>query len=95
MYRVGLEAILGFTKRGDTLTLDPCVPADWGEFSIEYRHGGSTYEIRVEQPGLARRGEQRVILDGRELDGETIALVDDGSSHRVLIQPRHAGDARP
>src|ERR1041385_4914502 len=29
MYRVGLEAILGFTKRGDTLRIEPCVPRDW------------------------------------------------------------------
>ena len=26
MYRVGLEAILGFTRRGDTLRIDPRVP---------------------------------------------------------------------
>jgi cyclic beta-1,2-glucan synthetase len=89
MYRVGLEAILGLTKRGESLTFDPRVPAAWGEFTIAYRHGGSVYEIRVEQPALARRGAQQVMVDGRVLDGETITLLDDGSSHRVLIQPKH------
>jgi cyclic beta-1,2-glucan synthetase len=88
MYRVGLEAILGFTKRGDSLTLDPRVPAGWGEFTIAYRHGKSSYEIRVEQPARARRGAQHVMVDGRSLEGETITLVDDGSTHRVLIRPK-------
>ena len=39
MYRVGLEAILGFTKRGDTLYIEPRAPAAWREYTIEYRHG--------------------------------------------------------
>ena len=45
LYRVGLEAILGFTKRGETLEIDPCIPSDWKEFSIEYRQGDSMYSI--------------------------------------------------
>src|SRR5688500_3171782 len=31
-YRARLEAILGFTKRGETLTMDPCIPSSWKEF---------------------------------------------------------------
>ncbi|MGH7504683.1 MAG: GH36-type glycosyl hydrolase domain-containing protein, partial [Longimicrobiales bacterium] len=48
LYRVGLEAILGFTKHADTLTIDPCVPAAWPDYTIEYRFGGSLYVITVE-----------------------------------------------
>ena len=29
MYRVGLEQLLGFTKSGNTLMIDPRVPAEW------------------------------------------------------------------
>jgi cyclic beta-1,2-glucan synthetase len=29
MYRVGLETILGFVKRGDTLYVEPRMPAAW------------------------------------------------------------------
>jgi cyclic beta-1,2-glucan synthetase len=42
-YRVGLEALLGLGKRGDTLTFAPRVPRAWPGFSLEYRHGGSVY----------------------------------------------------
>jgi cellobiose phosphorylase len=89
MYRVGLETILGFTKRGDALTLDPRAPEGWDEFGITYRSGTSTYEIHVQRPGVARRGHQLITLDGLELDGETIPLVDDGATHRVLVRPKH------
>jgi cyclic beta-1,2-glucan synthetase len=88
MYRVGLEAILGFTKRDDQLSLDPRVPADWEEFTIDYRHGRSRYRIVVHQPGTARRGNQRLTLDGRELEGESVTLSDDGREHEVVLRPR-------
>ena len=93
MYRVGLEAILGFTKRGDTLSLEPQVPAAWPVFALTYRHGRTTYEVTVERPGEARRGHQEVTLDGRVLEGESIPLVDDGASHEVVIRPRGGGMA--
>jgi cyclic beta-1,2-glucan synthetase len=57
LYRVGLESLLGFTKQGDTLRIQPCVPAGWREYRIEYRFGASTYAITVQDPaGVAARG---------------------------------------
>jgi cyclic beta-1,2-glucan synthetase len=88
MYRVGLEAILGFRKRGDTLVVEPCVPRDWPELTIEYRFGRSVYLITVTEPHLvgARGGE--VGIDGRPVDGGAIPLVDDGAKRVVAIRPR-------
>jgi cyclic beta-1,2-glucan synthetase len=88
MYRVGLEAILGFTKRADRLTVDPRVPAAWTEFAIEYRHGHSRYRVVVHHPSAARSGHQRITLDGRELEGEVVTLSDDGREHEIVIRPR-------
>ncbi|MBA2687784.1 MAG: hypothetical protein H0U64_06765, partial [Gemmatimonadaceae bacterium] len=34
MYRVALESLLGFQKRGDRLLVDPCIPPTWPEFSL-------------------------------------------------------------
>ncbi|HEX3274490.1 MAG TPA: glucoamylase family protein [Gemmatimonadales bacterium] len=87
MYRVGLEGLLGFTRRGDRLTIEPRVPASWPEYTIEYRHGTSRYTITVERPGEARPGRQQVLLDGHPLAGEEIPLADDGMTHRVVIRP--------
>jgi cyclic beta-1,2-glucan synthetase len=84
LYRVGLEAILGFTKRGETLEIDPCVPSGWKEFSIEYRHGRSKYSILVKNPSGVQRGVSSTSLDGRQIDGP-IQLVSDGSDHEVIV----------
>jgi cyclic beta-1,2-glucan glucanotransferase len=88
MYRVGLEAILGFTKRGATLRIDPCVPAEWPELTIEYRHGNSLYVIVVQEPGAVRENGLEVTLDGNASETDVIALVDDGQRHEVRVRPR-------
>ncbi|MGE0553870.1 MAG: glucoamylase family protein [Gemmatimonadales bacterium] len=85
MYRVGLESILGLTKRGDTLSFKPAVPARWAEFSLVYRHGGSSYSILVRHPARVTPDLAEVVLDGRRLDGASIPLVDDGGRHEVVV----------
>ena len=87
MYRVALEAIVGFTKRGDRFRMDPRVPAAWPELRLSYRHGTATYEVLVERPHLARAGRQAMSLDGRDVAGEWIELVDDGAKHSVVVRP--------
>jgi cyclic beta-1,2-glucan synthetase len=84
LYRVGLEAILGFTKRGETLEMKPCIPSEWRGFSIEYRHGDSVYAIEVRNPKGAQTGIESVIVDGRSTD-DTIPLVSDGRRHEVVV----------
>jgi len=84
MYRVGLEAILGFTKRGNTLEMDPCIPASWPEFSVTYRCGSSSYSITVRNPHGAERGVATATLDGAPLSGP-VPLSDDGERHEVIV----------
>ena len=85
MYRVGLEAILGFTKRGDMLEVRPCVPRSWPGFTIEYRYGGTQYTIQVEQTD-AEGDRTDLVLDGRAVTGPGIPLVDDGGRHTVMVK---------
>jgi cyclic beta-1,2-glucan synthetase len=98
MYRVGLESILGFTRRGDTLRMDPCVPESWPEIGIEYRFGTATYAITVLRPADVRRAGAEVRMDGRLLDDGSIPLRDDGARHEVVVRPRgepHPAESRP
>jgi cyclic beta-1,2-glucan synthetase len=88
MYRVGLEAILGFDRRGDVLTLRPRVPDGWAEYAIDYRFGGSVYAITVHDPARVVPLGAEVHVDGRLLPGAEIPLVDDGARHEVSVRPR-------
>ena len=88
MYRVGLEAILGFRKRGNELTIRPNAPASWTSYTITYRYGRSVYEIAIIDPGAMQDADVELEIDGRGVDGDTIALVDDGARHAVRLRPR-------
>jgi cyclic beta-1,2-glucan synthetase len=84
-YRVSLEGVLGFEKRGARLRLDPCIPAEWVGFSIDYRFGTSTYAIEVRNPDRVTRGVSSVIADGIVARDGFIDLVDDGQPHVVVV----------
>ena len=86
LYRVGLEWMLGFRKRGAALEIDPCIPRSWSGFEIAYRHGQTAYRITVENPEGVSRGVARVSLDGTSLANDArIPLVDDGGQHEVRV----------
>jgi cellobiose phosphorylase len=85
LYRVGLEAILGFRLRGARLELAPCIPPGWSGYEITYRHGSATYHVVVENSGRSGRGIRSVSVDGHAVPGSAIELVDDGREHKVQI----------
>jgi cellobiose phosphorylase len=85
MYRLGIEAILGFTRVGETLKISPCIPRNWPGFTINYRFGNSNYKIIVENPSGICRGVHQAFLDEKQLPDCLILLTDDGLPHQVRI----------
>jgi cyclic beta-1,2-glucan synthetase len=85
LYRVGLESILGFRKRGNTLRIDPRIPRGWKQFSIDYRFGSTLYSIEVRNPDGLESGIPRVLIDDHPVEGD-LELRDDGGTRRVLIE---------
>ena len=83
--RVGLEAILGFHRRGSRLQLEPCIPPGWPGYELTYRHGAATYHLVVDNAAGTGRGIRSVTLDGAAVPGAAIDLVDDGRRHEVRI----------
>lgn len=86
MYRAALESMLGFELRGDSLSIDPCIPRGWKGFEIKYRRAGTTYLITVENPLSLSRGVAETRLDGAILSSPAIALVDDGKTHNINVR---------
>ncbi len=89
-YRVALNHLLGFRivshEGAPHLAVDPCIPKRWPGYRMTYRHGASTYRIRVENPRGVNRGVSHVSLDGERLDGVLVPLTDDGGEHRVVVR---------
>ncbi|MEL1264000.1 glucoamylase family protein [Pseudoxanthomonas putridarboris] len=93
MYRLLTESLLGLQRTGDRLSLKPCLPAEWPDYRLRYRHGTSVYTIQVKQSDA---GPALLRLDGVEQPGFEFPLVDDGAVHHVEAhwpRPGHEHDA--
>ncbi|MDD4080643.1 MAG: hypothetical protein PHP02_04425 [Eubacteriales bacterium] len=76
MYQGLLKYFLGLRKEGDSLVLSPCVPAEFGNFTIRYRYGTAVYIIDVKF--LADRSADR--------EDVRVKLKDDGQEHHITIE---------
>jgi len=91
LYRLILESVLGVTLENAKLRIFPCVPENWAEFSLSYRHGETIYQIAVAQTleSLASStATVKVSVDGVEQFENLIALVDDRKTHNVEVSIR-------
>jgi len=85
LYRLGLEAILGFKVRHDHIKMEPCIPAAWDGYQLTYNKDGCVYHIQVKNPNHVQTGVERVIFDGNELKDNLIRLSDDESAHFIEV----------
>lgn len=92
MYRLGLEAILGLHKIGNTLKIDPVIPPAWDGFEIHYRCGQAVYHIQVKNPQHVDRHVAQLVLDGQPLMDGSIPLVDDQREHAVVVTMGHTSE---
>ncbi|MDB5754509.1 MAG: cyclic beta 1-2 glucan synthetase, partial [Massilia sp.] len=86
MYRLIVESLLGLSLAGDKLTVAPHLPPEWDGFKLHYRYRSARYVISVTPGDTAAFS-----VDGRELEGNVIALTDDGREHAValrVVRPR-------
>jgi cyclic beta-1,2-glucan synthetase len=86
LYRVGLEAILGFHKRGGRVRIDPCVAPHWPRYELTYRHRSAIYHIVVDNAAGTGRGVRAVTVDAHAVPDGEISLMDDGKTHEVRVE---------
>jgi cellobiose phosphorylase len=86
MYRAAVEGLLGLRRRETTFSIDPCIPAIWPMYSIEWRVGRTHYRIVVTNPHRRCRGVHSATIDGASVDPREIPIVDDGGTHDVAIE---------
>jgi len=85
LYRLGIEAILGFQQSGDHFTVNPCIPDDWDGFKVKYKIAETTYEIQVKNPNHRQKGVKQVTLDGENQEDLNVLIKTDRNTHQVEI----------
>ena len=86
MYRLVVETLLGVHLEGNFLRLIPRMPSRWQTYQIHYRYRQTVYHITLRRGADPGRLEGRLVLDGRELSGNALPLVDDRLEHVVEFE---------
>ena len=82
-YFAATRYMLGIRPQFDILEIDPCIPADWKEFSVTRQWRDATYHISVENPERVMKGVREIHLDGKQVDHITAQPA--GSVHEVTV----------
>ena len=75
--------MLGMRPQFEELLIDPCVPADWKEFSMSRVWRGAKFEISVVNPDGVMKGVKELYLDGQKVD--KLPVQPAGSKHDVKV----------
>ncbi len=73
--------ILGIQPGFEELVIDPCIPADWKEFSVSRVFRGAAYDVTVQNPNGVMRGVKELYVDGKKVDAVPVFAA--GSCHKV------------
>ncbi len=82
-YYAASQYILGIRPDFDTLVMDPCIPADWKEFSAVRKWRGAEYRIHVSNPRGVEKGVACIQINGQQTD--RIPVMAPGSVSNVEI----------
>ena len=85
-YKAGIEYILGLKIKNNILSLNPCIPKDWTEYSIRYKFGRSIYNIKIKNPNGKETGVTSFKVNGEEIENKELRLVDDGKVYDIEVE---------
>ncbi len=66
------QYILGIQPTLDGLRIDPCIPKDMEEYSVDRRYRSCLYHITVKNPNHVSKGVIQITVDGKAYDSNTI-----------------------
>lgn len=75
--------MLGIRPNFNTLSINPCIPADWKGFSVQRKWRDAEYDIEVFNPEGVMKGIKRIIFNGDEVS--EIPVMPAGSINKVEV----------
>lgn len=74
LYQVGLHSLLGMTIENKHLSISPCIPASWREFSLRWSHGKATFNITVKNAHGLTSARTAVTANGEVCPNNQLSL---------------------
>jgi len=79
------QYILGVYPTHKGLSINPCVPSGFGDFTITRQFREGTYDITVKNPDNIQKGIRSIIVDGKPIDGHVIPYEKGKQHYQVEV----------
>ena len=77
------QYILGVQPAYEGLSINPCVPEDFGDFTLKRKFRGAVYEIEVKNPDHVQKGIKELIVDGKKVEGNIVPFEEGKTLYHV------------
>ncbi len=79
------QYILGVYPTHTGLSVNPCVPKGFGDFTLTRKFREGTYTIKVENPNGVEKGIKSITVDGKAVDGCVIPYEKGKTEYQVVV----------
>ena len=79
------QHILGLLPTHEGLSVDPCIPHDFGDFELTRKFREGTYHVQVRNPKQVEKGVVSLCVDGQEIAGNVIPYVRGKKEYQVEV----------
>lgn len=79
------QYILGLYPTHTGLSIDPCVPKNFGDFELTRQFREGNYTIKVQNPDNAEKGVKQIYVDGNPINGCVIPYIKGKTSYDVTV----------
>ncbi|MCR4832448.1 MAG: glycosyl transferase [Butyrivibrio sp.] len=79
------QYILGVYPSHNGLSVDPCIPEDFGDFKLTRKFRGVTYDITVKTNGV-QKGVKKLVVDGVSVNGTVIPYDASKKGSHVAVE---------
>ena len=79
------QHILGVYPTHKGLSIDPCVPKGFGDFTLTRKFREGTYHIKVVNPDNVEKGVKSLTVDGQAVEGCVIPYVAGKADYNVIV----------
>ena len=79
------QYILGVYPTHNGLSINPCVPSGFGDFSITRQFREGTYEITVKNPDNVQKGILSINVDGKPINGHVVPYEKGKQHYQVEV----------
>lgn len=79
------QHILGLLPTHEGLSVNPCIPHDFGDFELTRKFREGTYHVQVRNPKQVEKGVVSLRVDGQEIAGNVIPYIRGKKEYQVEV----------